>query len=207
MRVYCQHEPCHLRLLLPTTALSGHYTGGLGRFGPLPRLFERAATAINDALVVLNLTLTEPPWSVLIALLLALSSVLLVALVLATWRGGVEAPTLAAGVPARSPIVAEAIGLAAVRADADFSGLALALSEHAEHLIATRAIDDWVGGHRIVPRGESDESLHLLRHALLRVKRDTASLRSRQPPAISAERFVRLYEDVQTLARFGASRR
>ena len=207
MRVYCEHEPCHLRLLLPTTTVSGHYTGGLGRFGALPRLFERAAAAINDALAVLNSTLTEPPWAVSIALLLALGAGLLVALALAAWRRPVESPSLAMGVPARSPIVSEAIGLAAVRSDADFSALAQALSEHAEHLMTTRYVDDWVAGHRALPRGESDESLHLLRHAVLRVKRDTASLRSRQPPAISAERFVRLYEDVQTLARFGTARR
>ncbi|TNF23779.1 MAG: hypothetical protein EP329_26545 [Deltaproteobacteria bacterium] len=207
MRVYCEHEPCRLRLLLPDTTVSGHYTGGLGRFGALPRLFERAATAINDALAALNSTLTEPPWSVSIALLLALVAAMLLALALAAWRRPVEAPALAVGVPARSPIVAEAIGLAAVRSDADFSALALALAEQAEHLLETRSIEDWVAGHRRLPRGETTESLHLLRHAVLRVKRDTASLRSRQPPAISAERFVRFYEDVQTLARFGNPRR
>jgi len=207
MRVYCEHEPCQLKLLLPTTTVTGSYTGGLGRFGALPRLFERAAAAINDALAALNTTLTEPPWAVTIALLLALAAGLLLALALARWRRPVESPALAVGVPARSPIVAEAMGLASVRSDADFSGLAQSLAEHAEHLMETRLIEEWVSGQRRLPRGETTESMHLLRHAVLRVKRDTASLRSRQPPAISAERFVRLYEDVQTLARFGAPRR
>ena len=207
LRLYCRREPCAVRLLLPTSTVHGRYTPGLGRLGPLPRLVEQAAAAVNDVLAALNGSLGAPP--VTLALSVALTALIALggALLLATWRRPAPRPPVASPVPSHAPAVADAIGLASARAEADFSALAATLAEQADRLLASRSLEAWVSGHRPPPAGESEESLDLLRHAELRVKRDTASLRSRQPPLISAERFVRLYDDVHLIARFGTARR
>ncbi len=201
MRVYCAREPCKVRLLLPHTTTSGRYTPGGGP-GPLPRLAQRAAETINEALAGLSSTLSEPPWSIALALLLALALCGLAALALALWRRQVRGPALDGGILGRTPVVAEALGLSAVRADADFYALARTLAEHAERLAGKADLPAIAEGRRPPPRGVDSGDVMALTQALLRLRDDAASLRSRQPPVISAERFARIHGDVQTLTRF-----
>jgi len=207
LRVFCVQEPCRVRLLLPDSRVVGDYRGGPQR-GPLPRMLELAAEQLNDALSGISEGLSRPPWSIVLALLTALAIALAVALALATWRRPARAPVLpAARLGAISPLLSEAAGLAAVRAEADFHGLAITLTEHAEHLARARGIDAAVEGSGPLPRGETMSTLEPVRHALLRVRREVASLRSAQPPVVSSDRFVRLYDDVRILARFGSRSR
>lgn len=207
LRLYCRAEPCRIKLLLPTTRAAGNYASEAGHLGPLPRLVERGATALNEALASLSDLLATPLWTVALALLTALLAGLLLALGLATWRARPTSPVLEPGVPAHSPVVVEARGLSAGRGDADFGELARTLVDRADRLLATRRLAGWIDGHDPPPPGESEASLHAARGAALRVRQDTASLRSRLPAAISSERFVRLFDDVQILARFGGTRR
>lgn len=207
LRIYCRAEPCRIKLLLPTTRATSRYAPDHGRLGPIPRLVERGATALNEALASLSALIATPAWTVALAIAIGLFAGLLLALGLAAWRARPTSPTLEPGVPAHSPVVVEARGLSAGRGDADFGELSRALVDRAERLLAARPLAGWIDGHAPPPAGESEATLHAARAAALRVRQDAASLRSTLPAAISSERFVRLFDDVQALARFGGTRR
>ncbi|MCA9513591.1 MAG: hypothetical protein KC635_01465 [Myxococcales bacterium] len=206
LRVFCRAEPCHVTLLMPTTTASGSYEGGAGDRGSAERIAEEAVKALNDALSGVSKALSADPVSRLILFGLPLVGAMLVLLALAVWRRPVLTPALGGAILGRSPLVAEAAGLAAARGDADFLAHALTLVDHADALADANAIEAVLAGERPPPRGTTQDAVELVRHALLRVQREAASLRSLQPPVVSAERFARLYDDVRTLNRFGTTR-
>lgn len=196
LRLYCQREPCGARLVRPGAAWQGRFDAERARLGGLPKQIEAHVEAINEALAALSSALAEPPWAVLLAGLVVLG--LLVLAARTRGRERVQTTGLLTAVPPQSssPALDEARGLVIQRQEADFSHLGLILGEHA--LERARHADLTTFARAPV----DDPARAELRASLLRVEAETASLRSRQPPIWSADRFLRLHEDVQVLARF-----
>lgn len=203
LRVYCRVEPCRVTLLLPRTVTRGAYDGARGRWGEAERALEGVVAALNDALTDLSGALSAEPVARVLLYGLPLVGAILVLLALAVWRRPVLTPVVDGAILGRSPLVAEAAGLAAARGDADFLTHALTLIDHAEAVAAALSLEAVLDGERPPPRGTGPHALELVRHALLRVQREAASLRSREAPIVSAERFARLFDDVRTVTRFG----
>jgi hypothetical protein len=196
LRLYCQREPCGARLVMPEATWSGRFDAERARLGGLPKEVEARIAELNEVLAELSAAAATPPYAIAIAGLL----LVLLALLVARVRGGerVGRGGLLPSVPSQisSPALDEARGLVAQRSEADFSHLALTLGEFA--LERSKKAD--LPG--IARQRDDDGARDELRAALLRVEAETASLRSRQPPIWSADRFVRLHDDVQVLLRY-----
>ncbi|MFT7581788.1 MAG: hypothetical protein ACI9MR_003466 [Myxococcota bacterium] len=207
MRFYCNAEPCRLTLLLPETTFTGVYAGQGGTVGDIARVVEEAVGSVNEAMEALSDAIAEPPLSLLTLLLLGVAALVLGLLSLAVWRRPARRPLLWAGLDAHSPAIQRAQALGEHHRDADFSGLAETLVTQAEGLEAEHQLEA-IAEQRIPAPAwmTANASGHDLHAALLRVRRDAASLRSNQPAVVSAEQFGRLYTDVQLLAEYVTQR-
>ncbi len=216
LRLYCQREPCSARLARPGVVFDNNFDADRARLGGLPKDIEARVEEVNEAIGQFSAEVAEPPYAPIIAAALLALLALYAARVRGRERVGVVAlvPSLPSQVS--SPALDDARGLVAQRGEADFSHLAQALGEfalerarrvdldvyarsaHAEGESESRA-----AGQRADPRRPRPEAANAdqLRAALLRVQSETASLQSRQPPIWSADRFLRLHDDVQVLLR------
>lgn len=204
MRRNCTRE-CKVKLALPSTTAIGSYRERGGPLGELPRMFDDAAQVLNESLSDASETAGMAPWSWLIAALLAL----LAATAVSKGLRHVKAPRwgLAAaggGKAVTSPLVHSAIGLSATHHDADFADLAQTLIVHVTGL-------DNAG---LAPQNEpgdplsDDDTVRMAERAMLRIRGEVASFQGhREPPLVSSDRFLRLYDDVRLVARFAAAQR
>lgn len=204
LRFYCQREPCRARLLLPGGQLTGHYDARKHRLGTLPRDLEEAIAALDEALAEASLTMAEPPWAWGIAGLAALLALVLALRAIARFRRPVPVPFPAGDAhPGEAPALGEARGLVLQRVEADFAGMAQTLGDQGEDLVAIYDLEALArDGGGLAPRDRQ-----ALADAMLRVRAEAVSLRSRQPPVVSAERFLRLHADVELLSHFSRGRR
>lgn len=193
LRLYCQREPCTARLARPGVVFDNHFDADRARLGGLPKDIQARVEEVNEALGLFSAEVAEPPYAPIIAAVLMALLVLYAARVRGRERVGVVAlvPSLPSQVS--SPALDDARGLVAQRGEADFSHLAQSLGEFA--LERARRVD--LDGYARTANDQADQ----LRAALLRVQSETASLQSRQPPIWSADRFLRLHDDVQVLLR------
>lgn len=196
LRLYCQREPCSAHLVRPEASWRGRFDAERARLGSLPKEIEARVQEINEALAWFSSELAEPPWALALPGLLLLALIVLAARVRGRERVPVSGLVTAVPPHLSSPALDEARGLVVQRHEADFSHLALILCEHT--LERAQRVDLGTFA-RTPPDGHEHERL---RASLLRVEAETASLRSRQPPIWSADRFLRLHEDVQVLVRF-----
>ncbi len=205
LRLYCQREPCAARLVRPGAVFDNHYDADRARLGGLPKDIEARVEEVNEALGMFSAEVAEPPYAPAIAAVLLALLVLYVARVRGRERVGVVAlvPSLPSQVS--SPALDDARGLVAQRGEADFSHLAQALGEFALERARRVDLDGFVRGTSPEATADPSRAASLqadqLRAALLRVQSETASLQSRQPPIWSADRFLRLHDDVQVLLR------
>ncbi|MGM0578281.1 MAG: DUF4350 domain-containing protein [Myxococcota bacterium] len=202
MRLYCEGGRCAVSLVLPGAEVEGGYRSGVGALGRLPVLLEDAVTHLNGALERLNGRLGVSPWvygvvGIVVALLgLALAGAL------RRRRRAADHPPLDGEVHSESPIRQQTRGLVAGQQDADFVEPARTLVEEMGRLARS------VGAPGLLPSrhapevaapGAADDPV--LRNALLRIRREAASLQRSVPPVVSAERFLRLLSDVRTVSR------
>lgn len=203
LRFYCAHEPCKLLLALPGADYTNHFDRQRARLGDLPRDLTEAIDAMNEALADASADLAAPPLSGAIPVVPIALAITILGVLLTFIRRQTRAPTLSAFVgPAErgirepslrrppaslAPSVEDALGLVVQRDHADFVGLALTLADQATELL--RVVGD-------APRASPE-----IRAAIVRVQAEAAGLRTRQPPRVSADRFLSFYEDVQVLAR------
>jgi len=197
MRLYCQREPCAAALVRPGATFSGHFDSERARLGGIPKEIQARVDELNKALGFFSGEVAEPPYAVAIAAAIVAFLMLLAARV--RGRERVAVMGLLPSVPSQfsSPALDDARGLVAQRGEADFSHLALTLGEFALDRGRHAGLDD------LLPSRDAshDQSREQVRAALLRVQAETASLRSRQPPIWSADRFLRLHDDVQVILR------
>lgn len=195
LRLYCSREPCAARLVPPGATWTGTFDRERARLGGLPKEIEARVAELNEVLAAVSAAAAEPPWSLAIAGVLG--AIVLAFAARALSRERVRVAGLVPSLPAQvsSPALDEARGLVAQRAEADFSHLALTLGEHALDRAGRVELEAFARLPNDSPERE------VLRGALLRVQAETASLRARQPPVWSADRFLRLHDDVQVLSR------
>lgn len=219
LRVYCQREPCAARLIGPDATWSGRFDAERARLGGLPKEIEARVDELDEVLAELSAEAAVPPVAVVIALLAGAALVLVMARVRGRERLGVGG--LVPSVPSQisSPALDDARGLVAQRGEADFSHLALSLGEFALERARKADLEALVRRPDPEPPPIADPTRTTsaasppapterdrLRAALLRVQTETASLRSQQPTVWSADRFLRLYDDVQVLLHSSARR-
>ncbi len=195
LRLYCQREPCGATLVRPGATFTGKFDAERARLGGLPKEIRARVEELNEALATFSSAVAEPPNAIAVAAVIAALLVLLATRVRGRERVGVSG--LLPSVPSQlsSPALDDARGLVAQRGEADFSHLAQTLGEYALERARRADLASVVRVPHDTP--ERDQ----LRAALLRVEAETASLRSRQPPIWSADRFLRLHDDVQVLLR------
>ncbi|MFO0750650.1 MAG: Ig-like domain-containing protein [Myxococcota bacterium] len=204
LRFYCQREPCRARMLLPGGQLTGHYDARKHRLGTLPRDLEEAIQTVDDALADFSETLAEPPWAWIVAGVAALIALVLGLRAIARFRRPVAVPIPSDGQTRGSPpALDEARGLVSQRVEADFGGMAQTLGEQGQDLIRAYDLEGVVKDEAALGPRERQ----VLADAMLRVRAEAASLRSRQPPVVSADRFLKLHADVELLTRFSRGRR
>lgn len=208
LRLYCQREPCAARLVRPGATFDNNFDADRARLGGLPRDIEARVEEVNEAVGIFSAEVAEPPYAPIIAAVLLVLLVLYVARVRGRERVNVVAlvPSLPGQVS--SPALDDARGLVAQRGEADFSHLAQALGEFALERARRVDLDGYARAAHDHAAGDVDPTTRAasmqadqLRAALLRVQSETASLQSRQPPIWSADRFLRLHDDVQVLLR------
>jgi hypothetical protein len=206
LRFYCAHEPCQLKLALPGADYTNHFDRQRARLGDLPRDLADAIAAMDEALAVASADLATAPLSGAVPAVPLVATLVILGVLLTFIRRQTRVPTLSAfaGPPERgerglrepslrrppaalAPSVEDALGLVVEREHADFGGLALTLADQATELL--RMVGD-------APRAGPE-----VRAAIVRVQAEAAGLRTRQPPRVSADRFLHFYEDVQLLAR------
>ncbi|MCC6620465.1 MAG: hypothetical protein IT385_04380 [Deltaproteobacteria bacterium] len=204
LRFYCQREPCRVRLLMPGGGFSGRFDPAKHRLGTLPRDLEEAIAGLDEALAELEQLLATPPWAWAV---LALTGALTLALALgalARFRRPITMP-IAADLAPRGlpPSLDEAAGLVQQRLEADFAGMSQTLADQGLELIRVYDLE-------AVARSDTTPSARerqQLADAVLRVRAEAVSLQARQPPVVSADRFLRLHSDVELLTRWARGRR
>jgi len=204
MRFYCQKEPCHVKLLMPGGGFSGHYDAARHRLGTLPKDLEEAIAALDEAVAEASETLTTPPWAWLVLALSSGIGLVVGLLALARLRRPAAVP-LGADLAPRGlpPSLDEAKGLVQQRLEADFSGMSSTLADQGLDLIKVYDLESLARDPaQLQPRDRQH-----LADAVLRVRAEAVSLQSRQPPVVSADRFLRLFADVEILARWARGRR
>ncbi len=204
MRLYCEQDPCRLRLLGPTTTAQGTYRRGAGPMGGLARTLDEGLETLDETIGALSRKLAERPWAFGVAGVVLLVALALGLVMLARGRRPHRMPHLSAPAAGGPPPTEEAVGYAANRAEADFVVLAQTLLERVEHLRARgllRSLTDEAAG----AAGPSDER-ELARGALLRIDREAASLLAPEPPVVTADRFERLYDNVRLVTRWADQR-
>jgi len=213
MRFYCQHEPCRVKLLIPGGGFSGRFDPAKHRLGTLPRDVEEAVTAIDLALADLSERLASPPLAWAVYALGAFLALVLALAALARFRRPITLP-IAQDLAPRGlpPSLDEAAGLVQQRLEADFAGMSQTLADQGLELIrvydleAVAKAEGTPAPTAAVTAVGARERQHLA-DALLRVRAEAVSLQSRQPPIVSADRFLRLHADVELLARWARGRR
>lgn len=204
LRFYCQREPCRARLLAPGSKLTGHYDARKHRLGTLPRDLEEAIASIDDALADASEQLAEPPWAWAVAGVAGLLALVLALRAIARFRRPMVVPIPPDGQHKNlAPSLDEARGLVQQRLEADFGSMAQTLGEQGQDLIAAYDLAAVAKDEAALGARERQ----MLADAMLRVRAEAASLRSRQPPAVSADRFLKLHADVDILTRFARGRR
>jgi|GEM_PF-1250445 len=205
MRRNCTRE-CKVKLLLPSSTVEGTYRERGGPLGELPRLFDDAAQLLNESLADVSAALSDAPWSWLVVFVLGVLAVMAVARALGhlgttprqTDGGGVSGGAVV------SPLVHDALGMAYSRNDADFGHLARTLLTHVEGLESAGLAPS----PKPRPDVAEDDTARLARRAMLRIRGEAASFQGPgEPPLISSERFLRLYDDVRLIARFATAQR
>ena len=196
LRVYCDTEPCNVILAAPNTVHSGTYRARSSPMARMADLFDEAGLHVNQVLREIDGFLQTWPgqdmlaWALLIACLLGASAGF------AKGRLRPARPPAELG-PARSPETLRVVGLAGAHTEADFG-------VYARHLVAEVDAALLSAGERGIERVKSEDIVYA---ALLRFQGERSSLRALTPPIIGAERFLRLYHDVQailgTLSRAG----
>lgn len=212
MRLYCDRDPCRVKLLLPATPSTGSYRPTFGPLGQLPRLFDDAARLVDGALADVSDALAEAPWSTLVLWSIFFVALALAAYALAPGKRPTRTPPLQAGIRGSAPMFDEARGLGTSRTDADFHHLARTLAQEVETLRHARWLVPGPNGRTVVAsqgRGASEASplSKMASQALLRIDAEAASLQGPEPPMITAERFVRMSDDVNVVLRAVAEAR
>lgn len=205
LRYYCERDPCALKVLGPTATTTGSYRPRRGPLGDLPQIFDDVAASVDETFGNITDALAKPPWSVLLGWLSLLLGLALAARVMALGRERVPAPVGSLPPVVAPPAVAEAMGLAGGGSDADFCDLAQVLVAEVEHLSATGRLPAELDAPPAAA-GVEDPDVRVARRALLRIRDQTASLQAAAPPMVSAERFVRLYDQVRAVTRYVESR-
>lgn len=191
MRVYCDPDDCAVRILLPDSAATGRYQPSSGFFHGIPRQISKLVEEINTTLDGLRRALGRPPWIGMLAVLIALFACVGWLLVTAPGRARAAIPALRLGPVAETPTQMEARGLADSEADADFLSLARALvswARDSEPLFARAGLAD-----------DTSQRGRVARDARLRIEREATTLLASDPPAVSSERFLLLYDQVRAL--------
>ena len=201
MRYYCAQDPCEVRLVLPETRIEGRYRSGLGRLGALPRVLDEAVLLINGALRSVDTGVGNPPWPLALVLVLLGLAALVVRGLLMGGRAVVEpgTPWPASGI---SPLRHDGAALAAGHEDADFTEPIHVLMQEVAR-----------GGHwaRMTALAQGDDSVmdeetQRVHEAVLRIRREAASVQSVEPGPVSADRFMRVLRDVRAVDAYLESR-
>ncbi len=198
-RVYCTSEPCRIRILGTDAVARGEYRRGQQPTGAMPQTIRRAASGVNDMLDATSNALQTPEGRAVIFGLLSIIALVIAGRALSRGRVPPDAPHRANG-GELPPQVEVAAGLATVRGEADFFGLARTLADQATMLLERPEVIRAIASEHDLPdAGQVRASL--VRGAATRIRSDLVALRGRQAPVVSAEQFSRLYDDVKTLER------
>lgn len=206
LRYYCKREPCKATLLLPGGSFTGHFDAASHRLGTLPKDLREAIDALDESLADASEALATPPIAWFVVLAAAAVGIVLGLFAVARFRRPAAMP-LPSMSPAdlQAPALEEARGLVTQRFEADFGNMAETLANHGLDLIGAYDLEKLAHDPKASDLSPRDKQ-HL-GDAVLRVRSEAASLHSHKSPVVPAERFLRLFADVDLLQRFARGRR
>ncbi len=188
LRFYCDREPCAATLLTDGGAIDGMFNEELARFGPWQRDVAATVASIDRQVPIVSQEIFGDVWLPL-ALLLALAllgPLRFIARRARQHRIANERRVSHPPATTPAPPLELALGFAAHRGEAEFGPLALSLAE----LALARH-------HRHAPLSQTPPPI--VASAIDRLTRDAEMLRARDGQGISAETFVRIRGDVETV--------
>lgn len=197
LRYPCLKEPCRATLVAADTAFTGRFDVEKARLGSTRKDIADLVSLLNEAVGEASRALAEPSratWvAAVLGLVLAVSALLI-------WRAGRSRLSLLRGPAAQtasSPMIDEVRGLLAQAHEGDFGALAPTLASYGVELARRHRLHELA---RRAPAPETgwDEALIA---ALIRVESEAVGLSSREAGVWSAERLLKLHEDVETLRR------
>ena len=197
LRYPCLREPCTATLVAADTTFTGRFDIEKARLGSTRKDIADLVALMNEAVGEASKALAVPSRAAWVAAMLGL--VLLVATLL-IWRSGRSRLSLLRGPAAQtasSPMVDEVRGLLAQAQDGDFGALAPTLANHGVEIARRHRLHE-LARREPAPNTGWDEALMA---ALIRVESEAVGLSSREAGVWSAERLLKLHDDVETLRR------
>jgi hypothetical protein len=194
LRNFCDMEPCQVSMVGPRGSYEGTYLRKSGKLGQLTLLFNEAGQYVNDVIASFASLVEGWPGRDIFMWVLFFLGLGAIALALGAGRLAPSIPSLGAPLASVSALELQARGLSHSRGDADFAQLARALVTEVDHALES---DGRMTGRREARPaiGESPA----VKNALLRIEIERASLLGPVPPVLSAERFVRIYDDARAV--------
>lgn len=197
LRYPCLKEPCTATLVAADTGFTGRFDVEKARLGSTRKDIADLVSLLNDAVAEASRALAEPARATWVAGALGL---LLAVFALLLWRAGRSRLSLLRGPAAQtesSPMVDEVRGLLAQAHEGDFGALAPTLAAHGVELARRHRLHE-LARRAPEPNAGWDEALMA---ALIRVESEAVGLSSKEAGIWSAERLLKLHEDVETLRR------
>lgn len=197
LRYPCLREPCTATLVAADTGFTGRFDTEKARLGSTRKDIADLVSLLNDAVAEASRALAEPTRATWVAGALGL---VLAVLLLLLWRAGRSRLSLLRGPAAQtesSPMIDEVRGLLAQAHEGDFGALAPTLASHGVELARRHRLHD-LSRRAPEPNAGWDEALMA---ALIRVESEAVGLSSKEAGVWSAERLLKLHEDVETLRR------
>lgn len=183
LRVFCDADPCVVKVLGPKVEYRGTYQPATAGFRRFNQRFNEAGAQFDEAIQDAALDLRSMTPSALLSWLLF--TVLLAGLwgVLRSKSGAVTRVEMT--VESEPQLLRR--GLLAARDDANFAVEAMGVLEAVSHRLKVRR------GPTGVKKVESAE----VDRAMLRLERERDSLQGPHPPVLSAEHFLEIFEDAK----------
>ena len=196
LRLYCDADPCRVRLVTPATTYSGKYQMLGSALGAVSRVFNDAGSAIDRALVDLDREATQAPSNTVLVWALLIGGVLVILLAIGGARQRVLTPSMARAGSLEGPWEQSLRALAQAPQEANFHALTAVLIREVKQARARReSLAELSSTSRQAGQAETWA-------ALQRIDAEAVSFTTTTATNISAERFMQLYRDTQTVLMY-----
>ena len=201
LRYPCLAEPCKAIIITPDRPIVGRFDSEKARLGSLPKDVAELVDLINESLFEASRLLASPPYSEVALALAALFAVVLTWRLVLRGRRPFQSLRPASASTPSSPPLDEVRGLLSQQGDGDFSTLAGPLANLGVDLAKRHRLHDDARTPDAANAPDIAAQRDALRAALIRIESEAVGLRSREPSLWSADRFLRLHDDIATLKR------